>query len=265
MASPTTGLTPGAQATLRADIAASGQPATQAQIDALTMNAQPSPPTFTERMTKGASDFYDNYLSPSRGQPGTAKFAEETAKLQQTLNVSADKAADLALEAAPGVLRAYAPLAAAGTAALAMGTDFFETPEPDEPVDYYENQVRYADMTPEERRMYQLRGLDPMAYQGGNYGVAYNRYNPYLQQAQNRRVRRAASGGIIEKYVEMYPRRMGHITGPGTGTSDDVPAMLSDGEFVMTAQAVRGAGGGSREKGVRNMMDLMKNFEMRAA
>ena len=32
----------------------------------------------------------------------------------------------------------------------------------------------------------------------------------------------------------------GAIAGAGTETSDDVPAMLSDGEFVMTARAVRG-------------------------
>ena len=31
----------------------------------------------------------------------------------------------------------------------------------------------------------------------------------------------------------------GEIMGPGTGTSDSIPAMLSDGEFVMTARAVR--------------------------
>ena len=60
---------------------------------------------------------------------------------------------------------------------------------------------------------------------------------------------------------EAFPRRMGAISGPGTGTSDDVPAMLSDGEFVMTAKAVRGAGNGSRKEGVRKMYDMMKAFE----
>ena len=35
----------------------------------------------------------------------------------------------------------------------------------------------------------------------------------------------------------------GAVAGPGTGTSDSIPAMLSDGEFVMTAKAVRGMGG----------------------
>ena len=58
-----------------------------------------------------------------------------------------------------------------------------------------------------------------------------------------------------------YPRKTGPINGPGTGTSDSIPAMLSDGEFVMTARAVRNAGGGSRRKGARRMYKLMKMLE----
>ena len=37
--------------------------------------------------------------------------------------------------------------------------------------------------------------------------------------------------------------------------------MLSDGEFVMTAEAVRNAGGGSREKGTQKMYALMDSLE----
>jgi hypothetical protein len=64
-----------------------------------------------------------------------------------------------------------------------------------------------------------------------------------------------------------YPRYAaagGHISGPGTGTSDDVPAMLSDGEFVLTAKAVRGAGNGSRKEGAKKLYQLMNNLEKRA-
>jgi hypothetical protein len=56
----------------------------------------------------------------------------------------------------------------------------------------------------------------------------------------------------------------GPINGPGTGTSDSIPARLSDGEFVMTAKAVRGAGNGDRKAGAKNMYDLMHKFERRA-
>ena len=53
----------------------------------------------------------------------------------------------------------------------------------------------------------------------------------------------------------------GEIVGPGTGTSDSIPARLSDGEFVMTAQAVRNAGNGDRDVGAARMYDMMNRFE----
>ena len=76
-------------------------------------------------------------------------------------------------------------------------------------------------------------------------------------------VRRAA-GGIANLAAGGYPRRNGQIQGPGTETSDDIPAMLSDGEFVMTAKAVRGAGGGSRRDGAKKMYALMHRLEKNA-
>lgn len=65
----------------------------------------------------------------------------------------------------------------------------------------------------------------------------------------------AARGGEIDARIG------GHLNGPGTGTSDSIPAKLSDGEFVMTAKAVKGAGGGDRVKGARRMYQLMHQFE----
>ena len=43
--------------------------------------------------------------------------------------------------------------------------------------------------------------------------------------------------------------------------ADDVPAMLSKNEFVFTADAVRGAGNGSVNKGAQKMYKLMKSLE----
>ena len=53
----------------------------------------------------------------------------------------------------------------------------------------------------------------------------------------------------------------GEVEGPGTGTSDSVPARLSDGAFVVTAKAVRGAGGGDRDVGAARMYDMMSQLE----
>ena len=74
-----------------------------------------------------------------------------------------------------------------------------------------------------------------------------------------------ADGGIAALAQGGYPRRIGAIDGPGTETSDSIPAMLSDGEFVMTAKAVRGAGNGSRRDGAKRMYALMHRLERNAA
>ena len=96
-----------------------------------------------------------------------------------------------------------------------------------------------------------------------------------------------AKGGAVlmqeggEMDVESFPRKDGPINGPGTEKSDDIPAMLSDGEFVMTGQAVRGAGSvdinnnngilsltpsmeEDRERGMKNMYQMMDFFESNA-
>ena len=74
----------------------------------------------------------------------------------------------------------------------------------------------------------------------------------------NQPVETVAQGGVMDL------RQGGESEGPGTGTSDDIPAMLSDGEFVMTAKAVRGAGGGDRREGAKRMYQMMDNLEARA-
>jgi len=67
---------------------------------------------------------------------------------------------------------------------------------------------------------------------------------------------RFKSGGIMN-----FPRKTGPINGPGTATSDSIPAMLSDGEFVFTAKAVRNFGNGSRREGAKKMYQMMKALE----
>ena len=47
---------------------------------------------------------------------------------------------------------------------------------------------------------------------------------------------------IIPKIVATEFTEDGEVEGPGTGTSDSIPALLSDGEFVFTAKAVKSIG-----------------------
>jgi len=87
----------------------------------------------------------------------------------------------------------------------------------------------------------------------------------------------AADGGIASlphfaggNMVENFPRVGGQISGPGTERSDDIPAMLSDGEFVVNAKGLRGLGkingaNGSkadqRREGARTMYALQRAGE----
>ena len=105
--------------------------------------------------------------------------------------------------------------------------------------------------------------------------------NPNMSDDRHRELR--AASGIIPKYTRSQVASIigrdvsgmpsyrfaaaggGEVMGPGTGTSDSIPARLSDGEFVMTARAVRNAGGGDRSLGAARMYDMMNRFEQGAA
>ena len=129
-------------------------------------------------------------------------------------------------------LAKYGP-SALGIFSLLAATGGFEQPEMEELPDMYGG----------------ITGMDLLRANPGKYGLA--------QPGEAYRPPGAATGGDIQN----FPRRNGPIYGPGTETSDDIPAMLSDGEFVMTAKAVRGAGNGSREAGMRKMYNMMSQFE----
>ena len=73
-----------------------------------------------------------------------------------------------------------------------------------------------------------------------------------------------ADGGLMNLGGrEMDMRGGGFIPIGKKERADDVPARLSKNEFVMTADAVRAAGGGSVNKGAKRMYDLMNNLEAR--
>ena len=83
-----------------------------------------------------------------------------------------------------------------------------------------------------------------------------------------------ASGGVINNYnmggsvlpqgMEMDYREGGMIPMGSKEREDDVPARVSKNEFVMTADVVRAAGGGSVNKGAQRMYQLMNNLEARS-
>ncbi len=75
----------------------------------------------------------------------------------------------------------------------------------------------------------------------------------------------AAEGGLMNLGGrEMDLRGGGFVPMGKAERADDVPARLSKNEFVMTADAVRAAGGGSVQKGADLMYDQMKQLESQA-
>lgn len=162
------------------------------------------------------------------------------------LDTNGNKAlADAAYNAAgPGILAKYGPSTALGLGAAGL-FGAFEPGEEPEPVDFYD-------------QMYGPNSaLGRLQSNPGLFSVGIP--SPAYTPATLDDIRYSAMGGPINQ--NNFPPRIGAINGPGTGTSDDIPAMLSDGEYVMTAKAVRGAGNGNRKQGMQNMYNMMRQFE----
>jgi hypothetical protein len=182
---------------------------------------------------------------------------------------SANAAAGLT-EGIGGMVRQFGPGFAAGTGILAA-TGGFEQPDMEIPQPY--GGVTGKQLLDENPELYRA-GRVQYAVPGTTTTAAAPTtvYTPYVQlprapvmqpapppMVSAPIIRQAADGGAMTR--ENFPRQNGAIDGPGTGTSDDIPAMLSDGEFVFTAKAVRGAGNGDRDNGVRKMYQIMRQFE----
>ena len=201
-----------------------------------------------------AVEFYQQNISPS----GRAANLDNTKVLadaqaikaqeianQQALGIPVDEAeiAKAALEKAtaqntPGVISQYAPITALGTAG-AVAADaatggailgIFK----DEDDDGLDDETGLT--MQQLKDQYPEKFFDPTTFYGDNPA-----YQGFATVAQG-----------------------GEIVGPGTPTSDSIPALLSDGEFVMNAAAVRGAGGGNRKEGAKRMYAMMREFEGRA-
>ena len=176
-----------------------------------------------------------------RADPTLSAFSEDNIMELARENVAKN---------APSFLSKYGPAIGLGAVGLgALGA--FDEPEDEEQVAFFADSPKYQPGTP-------LGDINQRLLASPGIGQP----RPFVPVAMEDVIvpsRFAANGGEIDR--QYFPPRIGAISGPGTGTSDDVPAMLSDGEFVMTADAVRGAGGGSRERGMRNMYDMMRRFE----
>ena len=138
---------------------------------------------------------------------------------------------------------------AAGTTLAAAG-GFFDAPEVED-----QEMKTGQDLIDENRGKYIVQGTDIIPSQPPFMVPTRFPFTPSPP------VQYAADGGEAKE----FPRRNGGIgMDEGTPGKDSVRAMLMPGEFVMTTDAVNGAGGGNNEKGIQNMYAMMRNFEAKA-
>ena len=254
------------------------------------INTQPAQPTgYFDRLRQDPL----GTLTGSSAQPTNAMLREQQLKLMSQFGINATDALTMAQkQLAPSLFQKYGT-AAAVAAGLGAATGAFDTPPPPEPIDYFGG-VTGADLLAQDPSKYRVGlptyGQGPeMAMPSGDGSSTLSGFGPDVTVAQAmgqgpRLIGYDAMGNPMYEEqdplmpydnpmyqppvlaakgggIEYFPRRIGAISGPGTGTSDDVPAMLSDGEFVMTARAVRNAGNGDRERGMMRMYDIMRKFE----
>jgi len=119
----------------------------------------------------------------------------------------------------------------------------------------------------------EMKEMYASRYTGMRYSTPEERDEAERMYAENKLGLRGPELGAELGRPRAEYAQGGYIQGPGTGRSDSIPAMiyqnggpvqearLSDGEFVMTERAVRGAGDGDRNKGAAKMYAMMRQFE----
>ncbi len=231
---------------------------TEAQRDAFTKAAieEQQRPSFFDRLKPGEDFSLMEAFSPT-GPTKESLWAKYFPKVTEAGKTSLHKefidAVFNAKGVTPSLLQRYGPLLGASMLASRVAAG----QEEEEPESLFDTGITGIDLLTEDPEKYtfamNMPATDFPIQQWEGTGTGRQ---PTIQWAQPT----GAAGGDVDS----YPPRIGGISGPGTGTSDDVPAMLSDGEFVFTAKAVRGAGNGSRKAGTNNLYSLMRNFEGRA-
>jgi hypothetical protein len=196
-----------------------------------------------------------NQYGGNRLIPGTDAYTTAITKANEA-------AAAAVVKNTPGMIRQYAPLVATGLGIMAA-TGGFDAEQPEVPAGF-EDMMK--GISPGQKLLTENPERYGLRFGGVNTTYAYNPAQyamPYAPIGKRQGGGVASLMGYKEGSPASYPRKTGHIAGPGTGTSDDVPAMLSDGEFVFTAKAVRAMGNGSRRAGAKRMYAMMKNLEGR--
>ena len=115
---------------------------------------------------------------------------------------------------------------------------------------------------PEDRKREFYELYAPQMYMSGE--MEKPEFEFIQTEILDKEVPKMKEGGIMDLGgKEMELRGGGFVPIGKKEKADDVPARLSKNEFVMTADAVRAAGGGSVNKGAKRMYNLMNSLEAR--
>jgi hypothetical protein len=118
------------------------------------------------------------------------------------------------------------------------------------------------DVMPEDRKREFYELYAPQMYMSGE--MEKPEFEFIQTEILDKEVPKMKEGGIMDLGgKEMDLRGGGFVPIGKKEKADDVPARLSKNEFVMTADAVRAAGGGSVNKGAKRMYNLMNSLEAR--
>jgi hypothetical protein len=116
---------------------------------------------------------------------------------------------------------------------------------------------------PDDRKNQFYELYSPQMYRNGEMDKAEFKF--IQTEILGKEIPKMAEGGLMNLGgKEMDMRGGGFIPIGKKERADDVPARLSKNEFVMTADAVRAAGGGSVNKGAKRMYKVMNDLEARA-
>ena len=153
-------------------------------------------------------------------------------------------------------------MAMGGRMGFAGGTEFEEYLKGREKFDKQQNYEQLYREFLENKRRQKVAEQKTMAANGGRIGYAFG--NDPEQNA-------VEASGIMNLPLNQNPAGATELDLRETGgfippvgvkeKADDIPAMLSNNEFVFTADAVRGMGDGNVNKGAQRMYDMMKKLE----
>lgn len=104
----------------------------------------------------------------------------------------------------------------------------------------------------------------PNAYTGNYYTYGESpEFNFYSNNQVPQNAPGQARGGLQQGMGNRAPQAPMYVKGPGDGTSDNINAKLSDGEYVVPAHVVAALGNGSSDAGAKALDQLQANVRRR--